>query len=142
MPFVTLAQTTLAIGHFRLAALCAELDRAISSLQGMIVSGQDGSRNYVLSHLEMQMRLAAGTVTVSWLAQTPALDARCRIELHQSADAWLGALATLTLRPASIFARVQAASTLLAAGFNSVTVSSHGSIEIPPTADPSQEMAA
>lgn len=142
MHFVTLAQTTLAVSNFRLAALWAELDRAITCLHGMIVTHHDGSRSYILPHLEMQMRLAAGTVTVSWLAPSPALDARCRTELRQSADAWLGALATLTLRPSSVFARVQAASALLAAGFDSVTVSSHGGIAIPSTADSLQEMAA
>ena len=142
MNTVTLAQTTLTVNNFRAAAFWAELDAAITRLHGSIVTHHNGSRDYRLPSLEMQVRLSGCTVTTSWVGSSPVLDARGRIDLRQSADAWLDTLATLTLRPAPVSARVQAASALLAAGFDSVAVSSHGGINQPFIPEPLQAMAA
>lgn len=142
MNTITLAQTTLIVNNFRVAAFWTELDAAISRLHGTVVTHHNSSRDYRLPSLEMQVRLTGSTVTASWVGNSPVLDARGRIDLRQSADAWLDTLAALTLRPASVSARVQAASALLAAGFDSVAVSSHGGINLALVSEPLQAMAA
>lgn len=142
MNTVILAQTTLVAINLRVAAFWAELDAAITRLHGTVVTHHIDARDYCLPSLEMQVRLTGSSVTATWMGSSPVLDARGRIDLRQSADVWLNTLATLTLRPAPVSARVQAASALLAAGFDSVAVSSHGGINLPFISEPLSAMAA
>ena len=142
MNTVTLAQTTLVAINLRVSAFWAELDAAITRLHGTVTTHHKGARDYRLPSLEMQVRHSGRALTATWLGSSPVLDARGRIDLRQSADAWLDTLATLTLRPAPVSARVQAASALLAAGFDSVAVSSHGGVNTPFVSEPMQAMAA
>ena len=74
----------------------------------------------------MQVCILSNVITVTWASRSPVLDARARVDLRQSADAWMDTLAAMMLRPAPVSARVQAASALLGAGFDSVAVSSNG----------------
>lgn len=141
MNTVTLAQTALIVNNFRAAAFWAELDAAIQKLHGTVLIHASGSRDYRLPTLEMRVAVAGSAVTASWVSNTPVLDARGRIDLRQSADAWLDTLAALMLRPAPVSARVQAASALLAAGFESVAVSGNGST-VPLSQMPMQALAA
>jgi len=83
-------------------------------------------RDYRLPTVELRISLIAEVITASWLSTSPVITARSRIDLRQAADAWLDTLAALMLRPAPVFARVQLASALLAAGFASVQLSSNG----------------
>ncbi len=126
MNTITLAQTALIVQGLRTAAFWAELDAAIEKLHGTVLVQASHARNYRLSSIEMQVALIGNVISVNWLSRTPALDAQSRIDLRQSADAWLDTLATLAMRPAPVSARVQAAASLLAAGFESVSVSSNG----------------
>lgn len=125
---VLLAQTALIVNNLRIAAFWNELDAAIQKLQGTIILHGNGARDYRLSTLEMRVNVNGSAISVSWVSRSPVLDVRGRIDLRQSADAWLDTLAALMLRPAPVSARVQAASALLAAGFDSVTVSNLGSL--------------
>jgi len=131
MNTVTLAQTTLIVNNLRTNAFWAELDSAIQKLHGTAVIHAGGSRDYRLPAIEMRVNVAGSAITVSWISRSPVLDARGRIDLRQSADAWLDTLAALMLRPAPVAARVQAASALLAAGFDSVSVSNTGAASMP-----------
>jgi len=140
MNSITLAQTALIVNNLRTAAFWAELDTAIQKLHGTVLIHSSSSRDYRLPTIEMRVCLAGSAITVTWVSRTPVLDARGRIDLRQSADAWLDTLAALMLRPAPVSARVQAASALLAAGFDSVTVSTSGASAAPPIA--SQALAA
>ncbi|MCX7178250.1 MAG: hypothetical protein NTX56_05550 [Proteobacteria bacterium] len=126
MNTITLAQTTLIVNNLRTNAFWAELDSAIQKLHGTAVIHASGSRDYRLPSIEMRVNVVGSAITVSWISRSPVLDARGRIDLRQSADAWLDTLAALMLRPAPVAARVQAASALLAAGFDSVSVSTTG----------------
>lgn len=123
---VNLAQTALVVNNLRTSVFWAELDAAILKLQGTAMIHASGSRDYRLPSLEMRVEVQGNAITVNWVGNSPVLDTRGRIDLRQSADAWLDTLAALTLRPAPVAARVQAASALLAAGFDSVAVSSTG----------------
>jgi len=140
MNSITLAQTALIVNNLRTPAFWAELDTAIQKLHGTVLIHSSSSRDYRLPTIEMRVCLAGSAITVTWVSRTPVLDARGRIDLRQSADAWLDTLAALMLRPAPVSARVQAASALLAAGFDSVTVSTSGASAAPPIA--SQALAA
>lgn len=126
MNAITLAQSTLIFSNLRSTLFWSELDAGIQKLHGTVMIHHGGSRDYRLSGIEMQIRILANTVTVSWVSRTAVLDTRGRIDLRQSADAWLDTLSALMIRPAPVHARVQAASALLAAGFESVAVSSTG----------------
>lgn len=134
MNAITLAQTALVVNNLRTAAFWTELDRAIEKLHGTVLIHTSGSRDYRLSAIEMRVMVAGSAITVSWVSRSPVLDSRGRIDLRQSADAWLDTLATLMVRPAPVAARVQAASALLAAGFESVSVSSTGMATVEPQA--------
>ena len=142
MNTITLAQTTLIVSNLRTASFWAELDSAIQKLHGTVCIHSSNSRDYQLSTIEMRVFIAGSAVTVSWVSRTPVLDARSRIDLRQSADAWLDTLAALMLRPAPVAARVQAASALLAAGFDSVSVSTTGATSLPLEPMCQQAMAA
>ncbi len=126
MHHFTLAQTTLIVNNLRTAAFWTELDSAIARLHGTVQINASDSRDYRLPAIGMHVAITGNVIAVSWVSRTPVLDARARIDLRQSADAWLDTLGALMLRPGLVTARVQAASALLAAGFESVTVSSNG----------------
>lgn len=128
MNSITLAQTALIVNNLRTATFWAELDAAIQKLHGTVLIHASGSRDYRLPSIEMRVAVVGSAITVNWIARTPVLDTRARIDLRQSADAWLDTLAALMLRPAPVSARVQAASALLAAGFDSVAVSVTGAL--------------
>lgn len=128
MNTITLAQTALIVNNLRTAVFWAELDAAIQRLHGTVLIHASGSRDYRLPAIEMRVSVVANAVTATWIGRSPVLDSRGRIDLRQSADAWLDTLAALMLRPAPVSARVQAASALLAAGFDSVSVSSTGAM--------------
>ncbi len=142
MHTITLAQTALIVNNLRTAAFWTELDSAIQKLHGSVLIHTSGSRDYRLPSIEMRVCVAGSAITVSWVSRTPVLDARGRIDLRQSADAWLDTLAALMLRPAPVSARVQAASALLAAGFDSVSVSTSGANNLPPAQGQTQLLAA
>lgn len=125
---ITLAQTALIANNLRTAAFWAEMDAGIQRLHGTVSIQNSGARDYRLPSLELRVLVSGNAVIASWMGASPVLDARGRIDLRQSADVWLDTLAALMLRPAPITARVQAASALLAAGFESVAVSSTGTI--------------
>lgn len=128
MNTITLAQTALIVNNLRTAAFWSELDAAIQKLHGTVLIHTSGSRDYRLPAVEMRVAVVGSAITVSWISRSPVLDSRARIDLRQSADAWLDTLAALMLRPAPVAARVQAASALLAAGFDSVSVSTTGAL--------------
>lgn len=128
MNSITLAQTALIVSNLRTATFWSELDAAIQKLHGTVLIHTSGSRDYRLPSIEMRVCVVGSAITVSWVAHSPVLDSRARIDLRQSADAWLDTLAALMLRPAPVSARVQAASALLAAGFDSVAVSTTGAL--------------
>ncbi|MES2883179.1 MAG: hypothetical protein V4709_00105 [Pseudomonadota bacterium] len=129
MNTITLAQTALIVNNLRTAVFWAELDAAIQRLHGTVLIHASGSRDYRLPAIEMRVCVVGSAVTATWISRSPVLDSRGRIDLRQSADAWLDTLAALMLRPAPVSARVQAASALLAAGFDSVSVSSTGATD-------------
>ena len=126
MPHITLAQTALIVNNLRTAVFWAELDAGIQRLHGTVTVNGSGSRDYALPGIEMRVQIVGNALMASWLCNSPVLDARGRIDLRQTADVWLDTLAALMLRPAPVSARVQAASALLAAGFESVAVSNNG----------------
>lgn len=128
MNSITLAQTALIVNNLRTATFWAELDAAIQKLHGTVLIHTSGARDYRLPAIEMRVAVVGCAITVSWVSGSPVLDSRARIDLRQSADAWLDTLAALMLRPAPVSARVQAASALLAAGFDSVAVSTNGAL--------------
>lgn len=142
MNTITLAQTALIVNNLRTAVFWAELDAAIQKLHGTVLIHASGSRDYRLPSIEMRVNVQGSAITVSWVSNSPVLDARGRIDLRQSADAWLDTLAALMLRPAPVAARVQAASALLAAGFDSVAVSSTGATNPQLSLGMPQELAA
>ncbi len=141
MNTITLAQSALIVSNLRTATFWTELDAAIQRLHGTVLIHTSGSRDYRLPSIEMRVAVAGSAITVSWVATSPVLDARARVDLRQSADAWLDTLAALMLRPAPVAARVQAASALLAAGFDSVAVSASGALA-PVAASPFERLAA
>lgn len=126
MNAITLAQTTLVVNNLRLPVLWTELDRAIQKLHGQVVVHSVSARDYRLSAIELRVLVTGQVLTTSWVSRSPVLDSRGRIDLRQSADAWMDTLATLAVRPAAVWARVQAAPALLSAGFESVSVSITG----------------
>jgi len=126
MNAITLAQTTLVVNNLRLPVLWTELDRAIQKLHGQVVVHSGSARDYRLSAIELRVLVTGQVLTTSWVSRSPVLDSRGRIDLRQSADAWMDTLATLAVRPAAVWARVQAAPALLSAGFESVSVSITG----------------
>jgi len=126
MNAITLAQTTLVVNNLRLPVLWTELDRAIQKLHGQVVVHSGSARDYRLSAIELRVLVTGQVLTASWVSRSPVLDSRGRIDLRQSADAWMDTLATLAVRPAAVWARVQAAPALLSAGFESVSVSITG----------------
>ena len=130
MHSITLAQTALIVNNLRTAAFWAEMDAGIQRLHGTVSIQNSGARDYRLPSLELRVSLSGNAIVASWIASSPVLDARASIDLRQSADVWLDTLAALMLRPATITARVQAASALLAAGFESVSVSSTGNMQL------------
>lgn len=129
MNAVTLAQTSLVVNNLRTAVFWTELDAAIQRLHGTVLIHTSGSRDYRLPSIEMRVSIVGSALVASWVSSSPVLDARGRIDLRQTADAWLDTLAAMMLRPAPVSARVQAASALLAAGFDSVAVSNTGGPE-------------
>ena len=131
MNTITLAQTALIVNNLRTSVFWAELDAAIQRLHGTVLIHASGSRDYRLPSIEMRVSVIGSAITATWVSRSPVLDSRGRIDLRQSADAWLDTLAALMLRPAPVSARVQAASALLAAGFDSVSVSSTGATGAP-----------
>ena len=135
MNTTTLAQTALIVNNLRTTVFWSELDAAIQRLHGTLVIHASGSRDYRLPAIEMRVTVAGSAITATWVSRSPVLDSRGRIDLRQSADAWLDTLAALMLRPAPVSARVQAASALLAAGFDSVSVSNTGSTSALPLQD-------
>jgi len=141
MNTITLAQSALIVSNLRTATFWTELDAAIQRLHGTVLIHTSGSRDYRLPSIEMRVAVSGSAITVSWVATSPVLDARARVDLRQSADAWLDTLAALMLRPAPVSARVQAASALLAAGFDSVAVSASGALA-PVAASPFERLAA
>ena len=126
MNTITLAQTTLRAGNLRPQAFWSEMDGAIQKLHGSVHVHSSHERDYRLPTVELRISLIAEVITAIWLSTSPVITARSRIDLRQAADAWLDTLAALMLRPAPVFARVQLASALLAAGFASVQLSSNG----------------
>lgn len=136
MNTVTLAQTTLNVHNLRTAVFWSELDAAIQRLHGSTRIRSSDARDYRLPAIEMQVCVSATAVTACWVSNSPVLDARGRIDLRQTADAWLDTLAAMMLRPAPVSARVEAASALLAAGFDSVAVSNTGGISRVDAAQP------
>ena len=126
MNAITLAQTTLVVNNLRLPVLWTQLDRAIQKLHGQVVVHSGSARDYRLSAIELRVLVTGQVLTTSWVSRSPVLDSRGRIDLRQSADAWMDTLATLAVRPAAVWARVQAAPALLSAGFESVSVSITG----------------
>lgn len=131
MSTITLAQTAFTAEKLRTAAFWAELDAAIQRLHGTVLIHSSHSRDYRLPAIELRVGIVGSVVMASWISRSPVLDARGRIDLRQSADAWLGTLAALMLRPAPVSARVQVASALLTAGFETVSVSSNGACMAP-----------
>jgi hypothetical protein len=128
MDTVTLAQSALLAGPLKAPAFWAELDAAAQSLPVQVVIYSAGSRDYRLSKLQLRLGLPQNGVIATWTAESAVLEARARLELAQLAQAWLRCLEALRLPAPPVAARVQAASSLLSAGFSSVSVQSTGQL--------------
>jgi hypothetical protein len=128
MDAITLAQSALLGRPLKVAAFWAELDNALQSLPAQMLIYSAGSRDYRLSSVQLRIGLPQDGVIATWTAESAVLEARGRLELAQFAQAWLQCLAALQLPVPPVAARVQAASSLLSAGFASVSVQSTGQL--------------
>lgn len=128
MKLTSLAQSALAHPGVLPAALWAELDAAMRRAPAQWVVHSAKVRSYRLLKLELQVRIDAEGLTALWLSDSPALDTATRMELAQTAQAWLEALRALGLPLPAVEARVQTASPLLSAGFASVAVRGAGDL--------------
>lgn len=120
-------QTSIAQSHLPslpcpAAALWAELDSALQRLPAQWAVHSNQQRSYRLPSLELQVRLDGEGATALWMADSPVVDLRMRTELAQTANAWLRAITALGLGAPNAAARVQTVSSLLSAGFASVSV--------------------
>ena len=122
MKLTSLAQSTLTHPALSAAALWAELDTAMKRAPAQWVVHSARVRSYRLMKLELQVGVSAEGVTALWLSDSPVLDLPTRMELAQTAHAWLETVRALGLPAPSVAARVQTASSLLSAGFASVAV--------------------
>lgn len=123
---IVLAQTSLPLAPMQTPAFWAELDAALVRLQGSVQVIDRSTRRYQLTAIDLEVRVADGLASATWMSREVTLDARGRIDLRQMADAWLDTLGALMMPASPVSARVHAASALLAAGFETVAVSSHG----------------
>ena len=125
------------------AALWAELDSALQRQPAQWAVHSAQLRSYRLPSLELQVRLDAEGATALWVADSPVVDLRLRTELAQTAHAWLAAINALGLSAPTAAARVQTASSLLSAGFASVSVRGASEFATPlPPARAGMAMAA
>ncbi|MDP3859195.1 MAG: hypothetical protein Q8Q73_15680 [Stagnimonas sp.] len=122
MNLTPLAQSTLPYPELAAAALWTELDAAMKRIPAQWVVHGAQARSYRLLNLELQISLDAEGASARWLSDSPVLNLRTRMELAQTAHAWLQAISALRLPAPAVVARVQTAPSLLAAGFASVAV--------------------
>lgn len=129
MKLISLAQSTLPHPQLARAAVWAELDAALRRVPTQWVVHNNSVRSCRLLRLELQIAVSAEGMTALWLSESPVLDLRTRLELAQTAQAWLEAASALGLPPPSVTAGVQTASSLLSAGFASVSVRSANALQ-------------
>lgn len=129
MKLTSLAQSHLPHPELSAAALWAELDAAMKRVPAQWVVHSAQVRSYRLMKLELQVGISASGVTALWLSESLVLDLPTRMELAQTAHAWLETVRGLRLPAPPVAARVQTASSLLSAGFASVAV--RGASELP-----------
>lgn len=128
MDAITLAQSVLLSSMLKPAAFWAELDAATRALPAQVDIHTANARSYHLSAVQFHLSLSGQGVIASWSAESAVLDAQGRLELAQLARAWLAGIAALKLPAPTVAARVQAASSLLSAGFTSVSVQGTGQL--------------
>lgn len=116
-----LAHSQLPIRALRLAAFWAELDSRLG--QGQVVVHSPGARDYRLGSIELRVRAAGGTLSAVWAAASALLPPRHRVDLIQTAQAWVASLASLERTPELGYACLDALSALLSAGFETVHLS-------------------
>lgn len=141
MNLTPLAQSTLPHPDLPAAALWTELDAAMKRIPAQWVVHGPQARSYRLLNLELQISLGADGVSALWLSDSPVLDLRTRMELAQTAHAWLQAISALGLPAPAVAARVQTASSLLSAGFASVAVRGASELGTPLPTAPKAGMA-
>ena len=111
----------------RLAALWAELDDRLPQAQCIVHSA--AARDYRLGGIDLRVRLATGTLSAVWAAPSALLNARTRVDLTQTAQAWVTSLAELDTEIATAYGCLDALSALLAAGFETVHLVRSGQLE-------------
>lgn len=128
MDAITLAQSALPSKTLKAAVFWAELDAAMQALPAQCLIHGANARDYHLGNVQLRLSLAQGGALATWTAESAVLETRGRLELAQLARAWLGCTVALKLPSPPVAARVQAASSLLSAGFDSVSVQSTGQL--------------
>ncbi len=113
-----LAHSQLPLRALRLAAFWTELDARFE--QGQIIVHSAGARDYRLGSIELRVRAAGGTLSAVWAAASALLPPRHRVDLIQTAQAWVTALARMDRTPELGYACLDALSALLSAGFETV----------------------
>ncbi|ROH89077.1 hypothetical protein ED208_11735 [Stagnimonas aquatica] len=128
MDAITLAQSALPSKTLKAVAFWTELDAAMQELPAQCLIHGTNARDYRLGTIQLSLSLAQNSLLATWSAESAVLEARGRLELAQLAQAWLGSLAALELPTPPVAARVQAASSLLSAGYVSVSVQNTGQL--------------
>lgn len=128
MNLITLAQSLSPAPSLQPAAFWAEMDTHMQRLPSGMTLHDSHCRDYHLPNLVLRVQLSGTAAVATWMAESPVLDSRDRLELAQLAQAWLQTIRALGLSSPAVAARVQTASALISAGFASVAVRATGEL--------------